>query len=75
MEYRDIIANHGKWLRGEDGGIQADLTGAILKVANLKGADLSYANLTGADLTGAKFTDANLTGADLTGVIMWSVKK
>ena len=39
-----IIARHGKWLRGADGGERA----------NLAGADMELANLTGADLTGAK---------------------
>ena len=50
---KDILDKHLKWLRGEDGGERANLSGA-----NLSGADLSWANLSGADLSGA-----NLYGA------------
>ncbi|MES2788168.1 MAG: pentapeptide repeat-containing protein, partial [Planctomycetota bacterium] len=34
------LESHAKWLRGEDGGVRANLTGA-----NLTGADLYGANL------------------------------
>jgi hypothetical protein len=57
------IELHGKWSRGEDGGVRADLTRANLYGANLYGADLTRANLTRANLT-----RANLTGADLNDV-------
>lgn len=33
----DILAKHAKWLRGEEGGERADLSGA-----DLSGADLDY---------------------------------
>ena len=42
---KEIIASHGKWLRYENGGERADLSGA-----DLSGADLNGANLSGADL-------------------------
>ena len=51
----EIIAAHGRWLRKEEGGARANLTGA-----NLARADLTDANLTGADLTGANLTGARL---------------
>ena len=38
---KEIIASHGKWLRCENGGERADLSGADLNGANLSGADLS----------------------------------
>ncbi|MFB8281211.1 pentapeptide repeat-containing protein [Nocardia colli] len=44
----------------------ADLTGAEMAVAKLHGVDLAHANLTGAKLHGADLTGANLTGANLT---------
>jgi hypothetical protein len=56
---------HLKWLRGEDGGIYADLSGADLSDANLSDANLSRANLSRADLSGADLSRANLSGADL----------
>jgi hypothetical protein len=72
-----IIEKHGKWLRGEDGGEQANLSRADLSRANLTGADLSRADLTGAslswadlsraDLSRANLSWANLSEADLTG--------
>jgi uncharacterized protein YjbI with pentapeptide repeats len=67
-----ILERHAKWLRGEDGGIRANLScanliGADLSGANLIGADLSGANLIGADLSRAYLSCANLIGADLSG--------
>ena len=44
MDIKKILEDHLKWLRNEDGG----------KRANLSGADLSRANLYGANLYGAK---------------------
>ena len=60
-----ILANHRKWLRGEDGGVRADLARANLARAYLAGADLDHANLAGAYLTGANLAGANLDHADL----------
>ena len=60
-EIAKAIADHRKWLLGQEGGAGADLTGADLTGAVLTGADL-----TGADLTGAVLTRADLTGAVLT---------
>ena len=59
---KEILANHFKWLRDEDGGSRANLSRA-----NLYGADLSRANLSCADLYGANLSRANLYGADLYG--------
>ncbi len=59
-----ILTAHQKWLRGEDGGSRANLSGANLYRANLSGANLSGANLSGADLSGANLSGANLYGAD-----------
>jgi hypothetical protein len=66
----EIIANHGKWLRREDGGVRAylagaDLAGACLAGANLSRADLAGANLSRADLAGACLAGANLSRANL----------
>ena len=41
-----ILERHRKWLRDEDGGERADLTGADLSGANLAGANLARADLT-----------------------------
>jgi uncharacterized protein YjbI with pentapeptide repeats len=65
-----ILEKHVKWLRDEDGGGKADLSGADLRGtdlsgANLNGANLRSANLNGADLSGADLSYANLNGADL----------
>lgn len=68
---KQILDEHVKWLRGEEGGRRANLTGADLTRTDLTGADLTEASLTkaslrDADLTGASLREANLTGTDLT---------
>ena len=67
LELKEIIRNHGMWLRGEDGGERANLSGANLSGANLREADLIGANLHGADLSRANLSGANLRRADLSG--------
>jgi len=61
----EILENHKKWLNN-NGGIQADLTGADLRGAYLTGAYLTGADLTGANLRGAELRGAYLRGAELT---------
>ena len=70
QELKNILDKHLKWLRGENGGKRANLSGADLSWADLFRADLSranlsWANLSGADLSGANLSRANLSGADL----------
>ena len=67
---QEIIKSHGRWLRNEEGGERADLSGADLSGANLRGADLrsadlSSANLRSADLRGADLSSADLSSANL----------
>ena len=37
---QEIIKSHGRWLRNEEGGERADLSGADLRSANLRSANL-----------------------------------
>ena len=67
QKLKNILDKHLKWLRGENGGKRADLSGADLSGADLSGADLSWANLSGADLSGADLSRANLSRANLSG--------
>ena len=67
MDLKEILEKHKKWLRGDDGGEWADLSGANLSGANLFGANLSGADLSEANLFGADLSGANLSGADLSG--------
>ena len=62
-----ILAAHGEWLRNEEGGRRAVLSGAVLRGANLSGANLSGADLRGANLSGADLSGADLRGADMSG--------
>ena len=64
---KDILDKHLRWLRDEDGGERADLSGADLSGADLFRANLSGANLSGADLFRANLSGADLSGADLSG--------
>ena len=56
---------HSKWVRGEEGGVQADFSEADLREADLRGANLRGANLGGASLRGASLRGADLRGANL----------
>ena len=76
QELKAILGKHLKWLRGEDGGERANLSGAYLSgaylfEANLSGADLSEANLFGANLSEADLSRANLSGAYLSGAYLF----
>ena len=66
-ELQKILDKHLKWLKDEEGGERASLSGANLYRASLSGANLSRADLSGADLRGANLRDANLRGANLRG--------
>ena len=61
----EILDLHWKWVRGEPGGVQANLRYANLEGANLTGANLYRANLYRASLAGANMWYAILTGANL----------
>jgi len=63
------LDSHSAWLRGEDGGVRADLRRADLRRANLSDADLRRANLSDADLRRANLSDADLSDADLSGAV------
>ena len=73
-ELNEILKKHEMWLKGEEGGERANLSGADLSGANLYGAILFGANLRGANLSeanlsGANLSEANLSGANLKGVL------
>ena len=62
---KEILEKHKKWLRGEEGGENADLSCADLSGSDLSGANLRCANLSGADLSRADLSGANLSCANL----------
>jgi uncharacterized protein YjbI with pentapeptide repeats len=64
---KETLRLHGMWLRDEEGGKRADLSGAYLRGAYLRGAYLRGADLSGADLSGAYLRGAYLRGAYLRG--------
>ena len=64
---KEILASHGKWLRGENGWEKADLSNADLSYINLNHTDLRGVNFYGANLYGANLYGANLCGANLCG--------
>lgn len=70
-ELKEVVAKHGKWLRGEDGGARADLSGANLNGANLRYADLSYSDLSYANLSYADLSYSDLRYANLRGANLW----
>ena len=64
-ELNEIVRKHNLWLKNEEGGERADLSGANLSCANLSRANLSRADLSRAYLSGANLSCANLSRADL----------
>lgn len=65
-----ILNTHKKWLKGEDGGIRANLIRANLSYVDLRDADLRDANLSRANLSCVDLRDANLSRADLSGAYL-----
>ena len=65
MNIKEILDLHGKWLRGEEGGVRANFYNADLRYADLRYADLRYADLSNADLSNADLSNADLRYADL----------
>jgi len=66
-EIEDIVAQHKKWLDGEDCGERAIFTNQDLNCRNLSNELLCQAYFTEARLKYTLFNDANLQGADFTG--------
>ena len=60
-QLKTILASHVAWVRKEEGGKRADLSGANLVGADLSDAYLRYAVLRGADLHDANLSSANLS--------------
>ena len=73
-DIKEVLRLPKMWMRGEEGGKCADLSGANLRGANLSGADLSGANLRGANLSGADLSGANLRCAYLRGANLSGTK-
>ncbi len=65
-----ILKAHAKWLRNEEGGQRANLSGANLGSADLSEANLSGAYLSRAFLNGADLGSADLSKADLSGTLL-----
>lgn len=74
-ELDKILDAHQKWLKGEEGGVCADLrsvdlSGADLGYADLSSADLRSVNLHGVDLSRVHLSYANLRHANLSGAYL-----
>ena len=65
IKHKTTLRLHKLWLKGDKGGVRANLSGANLSRADLSGTDLSRAYLSGTDLSRAYLENANLEGADL----------
>ena len=64
-ELAEVLRKHASYLRGDGGGVRADLRWADLSSANLSHADLRSANLSHANLRLADLSYADLGHADL----------
>ena len=70
-ELKNILKLHKKWLNNEEGGLKANLRGAILYRADFCGAILYRVDLRGADLREANLRGADLHEANLRGAILY----
>ena len=73
-ELKEILEAHAKWLRGEAGGLPADLSGMdlrshadALRSASLRGSSLRHSNLRGSNLRGSDLSVSDLAYANLSG--------
>ena len=64
IEHETTLRLHKLWLKGDEDGVRANLSGVNLSGADLMGADLRNANL-GTNLENADLENANLAGAYL----------
>jgi len=64
IEHETTLRLHKLWLKGDEDGVRANLSGVNLSGADLAGADLRNANL-GTNLENADLENANLAGAYL----------
>jgi uncharacterized protein YjbI with pentapeptide repeats len=70
IDVKSILEKHSKWLRNEEGGVRADLSGldlhgVDLSVVNLREANMNRVDLHDADLHGSDLREADMHGADL----------
>ena len=72
-ELKTILEKHKLWLRQEDGGEKANLSGSDLRWSNLSGSDLSGSDLRWSNLSGSDLSWSDLSGSDLSGSdLRWS---
>ena len=64
IKHETTLRLHKLWLKGDEDGVRANLSGVNLSGADLAGADLRNANL-GTNLENADLENANLAGAYL----------
>ena len=64
-ELKTILEKHKLWLRQEDGGEKANLSGIDLRWSDLRGIDLRWSDLRGSDLRGSDLRGSNLSGSNL----------
>jgi len=62
-ELNEIVRKHGMWIRNEDVGVIANLSGSDLSDSNLRGSDLRGSDLRGSNLSGSDLRGSNLSGA------------
>ena len=58
MNLEKILKKHEMWLKGEEGGECADLSGVDLRCANLRNTNLECADLSDANLYKANLDNA-----------------
>lgn len=65
VNLEEILEKHEKWLKHEEDGEKADLSGVDLSYVDLRGRNLRSVNLRGANLRGGILRSVNLRSVDL----------
>ena len=73
-ELKEVLEKHKMWVKGDKGGVRANLSGADLSRADLSEANLSESNLSEANLSESNLYGANLYGANLSGAYLYGAK-
>lgn len=63
---KDILNQHKKWLKHEEGGIRADLSNLDLNGVDFSGVDFRRAYFKCTNFTGSHFKESHFSGADFT---------
>ena len=61
----EIIEKHKRWLKGENGGVRADLSHSDLSYSDMRQSDLSHSDLSHSNLLCSNLLGSNMSHSDM----------